>query len=331
MIKNHKILASTGAREKVLSILEKGVEAALPENVVKNSVKLKNGILTILDKEFKLKEYKNVFVIGGGKASYKMAEALNRIIGERISYGYVNSTANAKVGKITINKAGHPKPDDKGVLGVKKMLSINPSKDDMAICLISGGGSAMMPLPVKSISLEDLRKTNGLLLKAGATIFEVNTVRKHLSQISGGRLAAELYPATVISLIISDVMGDELSVIASGPTVADKTCFKDAMIIIEDYGMADKVPKSVTEHLLLGVDGKAEETVKEGDERIGRVYNFVIANNITALKAMEEEAQNQGLKPQIVNPAVNGEAREAGVVIAEEVLKAKSGAALIFG
>ena len=331
MIKNFKDISKTEDRRIILEILEKGIESVLPENVIKSSLSLDKHILKIQGKEFYLSDYKKIFVIGGGKASYQMAESINKIFKDKITLGYVNSTVDKTVGKITVNKASHPLPDKKGMQGVKKMLSIRPSKDDLVLCLISGGGSAMLPLLKEDINFEDLKKTNSHLLKAGASIDEINSVRKHISQVKGGNLAAKLYPATVISLIISDVIGDDLSVIASGPTAPDSSTFKDALLTLEKYSLIKKIPKNILQHLEKGLERKICETLKAGDKVFDKVYNFILANNFTALKTMEEEAKKQGLNAGIIDPNLQGEAREAGRYIAKEMVKANKNYALIFG
>ncbi len=331
IIKNYKTLKKSKEREIALKILEKGITSVLPENVIKNNVKLEKNVLKIKDEEFNLEDYDNIFVIGGGKASYRMAETINKILKKKIKKGFVNSIVNKKVGSIIINKAGHPSPDEKGMKGVQKMLSIKPLINDLIICLISGGGSAMLPMPVEEISLKDLKTINDLLLKAGANIYEVNTVRKHLSQIKGGNLARILHPATIVSLIISDVIGDDLSVIASGPTAADKSTFKDAVYILENYNLTDKIPKNALQYLTSGMEGKAEETVKENDVILEKVHNFILANNLTALEAMEEEAKKLKLQAVIEDPGIKGEARNVGRYVAEKVLETKPNSVMIFG
>lgn len=331
MIKNYNSLKKSKERGIVLKLLEKGITSVLPENVIKNNVRLEGNVLKIKDQSFNLEDYDNIFVIGGGKASYKMAESLNKLLKNKITKGFVNSIVNKKVGNIKITKAGHPSPDEKGMKGVQKMLSIRPSINDLIICLISGGGSAMLPMPVEEISLEELKTVNDLLLKAGANIYEINTVRKHLSQIKGGGLAKALHPATIVSLIISDVIGDDLSVIASGPTSADKSTFKDAMIILENYKLVDKIPKNVLYYLDNGVEGKVEETVKENDPVLEKVHNFILANNLTALEAMEEEAKKLKLEAVIEDPGLRGEARNIGKYVVEKILDIKPGCVMLFG
>jgi glycerate-2-kinase len=331
IIKNYNALKKSKEREIALKVLEKGITSVLPENVIRNNVILEGNVLKIKDQEFNLEDYDHIFVIGGGKASYKMTEAVNKILKKKINKGFVNSVVNKKVGSITVSKAGHPSPDEKGMKGVQKMLSIKPSINDLIICLISGGGSAMLPMPVESISLNDLKTINDLLLKAGANIYEVNTVRKHLSQVKGGRLAKALHPATIVSLIISDVIGDDLSVIASGLTAADKSTFKDAILILENYNLTDKIPKNALQYLTSGVEGKAEETVKENDAVLEKVHNFILANNLTALEAMEEEAKKLKLQAVIEDPGIKGEARNVGKYVAEKVLDTKPNSVMIFG
>ena len=331
IIKNYNALKKSKEREIALKILEKGITSVLPENVIKNNVKLEGNVLKIKDQEFNLEDYDNIFVIGGGKASYKMAEIINKILKKKISKGFVNSIINKKVGSMIISKAGHPSPDEKGMKGVQKMLSIKPSINDLIICLISGGGSAMLPMPVEEISLEEMKTVNDLLLKAGANIYEVNTVRKHLSQVKGGNLARILHPATIVSLIISDVIGDDLSVIASGPTSADKSTFKDAILILENHNLIDKIPKNALQYLTSGVEGKAEETVKENDAVLEKVHNFILANNLTALEAMEEEAKKLKLHAVIEDSGIKGEARNVGRYVAEKVLETKPNSVMIFG
>ena len=189
----------------------------------------------------------------------------------------------------------------------------------------------MMPLPQKDITLKDLKTTNDCLLKAGASIYEINSVRKHISQVKGGNLAAKLYPATTISLIISDVIGDDLSVIASGPTAPDSSTFKDALLVLQGYGLMEKIPKKVITHLRKGLEGKINETVKPKDKVFEKVHNFILANNLTALNAMKEEAKKQGLNAEIINSSIKGEAKKEGEYIAEEIIQAKKENALIFG
>ena len=234
IIRNFKHLAVSNQRKIALQIIEEGLKSIKTENVMRNSVKLKNNFLVIQNKRFNLKRFKHIYVIGGGKASHLMAAYLERLLGNRIDYGIVNSNVSLKLMHIDVVKAGHPVPNEDGAISVQKMVNIasDAGKEDLVICLISGGGSSLMTSGF-GISLEEKIRYNELMLKSGANILEVNTIRKHLDDIKGGVLAQYCYPATVISLIFSDVIGDDLSFIASGPTVFDKTTMKDALKIIK--------------------------------------------------------------------------------------------------
>jgi len=326
-IKNYKEISQTKERKIVLDILEKGIDSVLPENILTKYVKVKNNILEIKDKKFELKDYENIFVTGFGKASYQMAETLNEILKDKINYGYVNSTVNKKVGNIKINKAGHPIPDEKGMKGAQEISSIKCEKNDLVIVLISGGGSAMLALPEDTISLKDLEQANEILLKSGADINEINAIRKHISQVKGGKLAEKFHPATIISLIISDVIGDDLSVIASGPTAPDKTKFKNALDVIEKYELTNSLPPNVIEYLKIGT----KETIKEDNVIFEKVHNFILANNFTALEVMKEEAKKQGFKVEIKASSLEGEARQVGRYIADELINAEEKTILLFG
>lgn len=328
IIKNYSDFSTEKNKETVLRIIDKGIDAVLPENVIHKNVTLKDGILELKDQAFDLNKFKNVFLIGMGKASGAMAEELQKILKGRITKGYVNSTENKKLGNTTINKARHPIPDENGLKGVKEILKIvsNLKEDDLVVCLISGGGSAMAPAPQKGISLEELKEMNKVLVRSGAKIQEINIVRKHVSAIKGGRLAERIYPATIVSLIISDVIGDDLDSIASGPTAPDNSTLKDALNVLEKYDLIKDIPKSVLNYLK-----KGKETPKHGDKIFEKVHNLVIANNLTALNAMKEEAKKQGFKAEIINQSLTGEARKVGKYVSNEMKKASKNQALIFG
>ncbi len=331
IIQNFSKLASTKDREIVLRIVEKGIKSVLPEEVIQKNLNILGNILRVKDKEFDLDKFKRIFVVGFGKASGRMAQKINEIFKQRIKKGFVNSTEDFATGNIIINKAGHPLPDQKGMEGANKILSIKPQKDDLVLCLISGGGSTMFPCPVEGISLEDLINTNKLLLLAGANIYEINSIRKHLSKVKGGKLAARFFPATVISLILSDVLGDDLSVIASGPTAPDSSTFKDAVSTLEKYQLVDKVPKVVLNYLKGGMEGKYAETIKNKDKVFNKVYNFIVANNSTALENMAKKAKNYGLKTYIIDREISGEAKEVAKFISQKILESSKRSALIFG
>ncbi len=247
-------------------------------------MKVRRNELEIGTFSFKLSEFRRVLVIGGGKATAGMALEIEQILDGWITGGSVNIPAYTKPwpkGKqIKFNPASHPVPSKDGVRGVKNMLRLggHPSEDDLVICLISGGGSALMPLPSTGLQLSDKQKTTNLLLRSGAKIDEINAVRKHLSDFKGGRLAEKLHPATVLSLVISDVVGDKLESIASGPTVPDDTTYADAYKILQERGLWRTVPGSVRKRIQKGKEGKLPETPKKGSKgRGGRNQELVLS------------------------------------------------------
>jgi glycerate 2-kinase len=264
-----------------------------------------------------------VFVIGGGKASGFMAKALENIIGaENIVDGVVNCKGETlKTQKIKTMIAGHPIPDQRGVSGVKDMLALKRrysiGKNDFVICLISGGGSALMPYPADEVGLEDKQKITELLLSSGAEIDEINIVRKHLSQIKGGRLGNFYSPATVISLILSDVIGNKLTTIASGPTFPDQSTFSDAYEVLRQYCLLNKAPRRVTEFIRKGCRGDVAETPKT----LNNCYNYIIGDNSLALETMSGKAKESGFKPYIITARQRGDVTTVAWSRAKEVLE----------
>jgi len=259
-------------------------------------------------------------VVGTGKASAAMAQALERSWDGPLAGLIVTRYGHAVPCKgIEIVEAAHPVPDDAGTNGARRMLDMMTglTKDDLVIALISGGGSALLSLPAEGISVEDKRAVNRALLKCGAPIAEMNCVRKHLSAIKGGRLAAAAYPARVVSLVISDVPGDDLAAVGSGPTVADPTTFAEARAIIAKYGI--DAPPAVIRHLERGAD----ETPKPGDPRLHNVETKLIASPQKSLEAAAVVARKSGITPLILGDSLEGEAREVGIVMAGIALQAR--------
>jgi len=326
IIKNKKELLITKERENLLDILEKGVEAVLPEKVLKESVFFdkKNKTLKVKDTTFDLFS-KRIFVIGGGKGAYLMAKAIEEIFGgENIEAGIVNCNFDGqKTKKIKINKASHPIPDENGMKGVLSMMALkkqyNIGPQDIIIFLISGGASSLIPLPAKEISLEDKRRVNSLLLFSGADIKEINTVRKHLSLVKGGRLGLFFAPAKVISLIISDVIGDDIENIGSGPTVKDSSTFKDAIFVLKKYNLFERVPRSVKDFLEKGARGEIEETPKE----LENCYNFILVNNKVSLETMAKEGIKRKLKPLILKENLRGDPQSSAFDLAKNIKEGK--------
>ena len=314
-------------RERALAVLSTALEAVDPINATNRQVSLSGETLHIGQRTYDLSRYRNIYVIGGGKASGSMAQAIEEILGQRVTAGLVNVKYGygAETEIVRLNEAGHPIPDAAGMAGTKQMaeLARKATANDLVICLISGGGSALMTLPVEGITLADMRSFTDAFLRCGATINEINAVRKHLSQIKGGNLARLAYPAEIVSLILSDVVGSPLDVIASGPTVADTTTFADAYGVIEKYGLLDELPSPIVEHLQQGKEGLIPETPKVGAEAFARTHNLIIASNEVAAEAALAKAEELGFHTLLLSTFVEGEAREVAKVfaaIAKEIL-----------
>jgi glycerate 2-kinase len=257
---------------------------------------------------------RRIFVIGAGKASALMAQALEEILVDRIEAGWINTKHGHGVDlkRVICHESGHPVPDRAGVHGARKIaeLARQAAHDDLIICLISGGASALMPLPADGITLEDKQAATTLLLASGAPIEELNCVRKHLSAIKGGRLAQLAQPAPIISLILSDVVGDDVGVIGSGPTAPDATTFAEARRILHRRGIWDHAPAPVRDH----ISDAREETPKSQNPLFSRVRNVIVGSNRLALEAARVKAQSLGFRTVLLSSAIQGEAREVARV-----------------
>ncbi len=307
-------------KEQAEHILTTAIESVKPEAVIQNQVKLADNHLVIKGETFDLSQFNRIFVIGAGKAAAFMAHALEDVLRDCIREGIVVVKYGhaMKCHKITVRKAGHPVVDSNSIRATAEILTLleKVEKNDLVICLISGGGSALLERPAHTISLADLRSTFNLLLGCGATIDEINVVRKHLSLVKGGQLAQAIAPATCVSLIISDVIGDRLESIASGPTAADSSSFADAYQIVGKYDIENELPTIVKNYLLDGINGKNPETLKLGDPIFRKVHNFILANNLSALKAAHQKAEDMGFHSLILSSRIQGEARQAAKIIA---------------
>ncbi|MGQ9647740.1 MAG: glycerate kinase type-2 family protein [Thermodesulfobacteriota bacterium] len=313
-------------------IFSKAVSAVDPARKLKDTVRIERNHLLIKTDEgseiaFHLERVKNIFVAGAGKASASMALAMEEILGDRITQGIITAkyghTLSLK--KTIIIEAGHPIPDQNGFKGAKKIQSLlkGSGPSDLVIFLLSGGGSALLPFPVEGITLEEKQQVTQLLLECGADIGEINTIRKHISQMKGGWLARWAYPAAVIAFILSDVVGDPLDVIGSGPTVPDSSTYQDAWEILRKFDLLHKAAPSIQNHLAMGREGKVEETPKPGESVFEKVRNLIIGSNILALRAGEREASFLGLHTMILSSSIVGDTREAArfhAAIAKEVL-----------
>jgi glycerate-2-kinase len=320
IVQNGETRLDKKARELALKSLEAAIKAADPKLIIKSKIGLKGSVLQVNGHTFDLKKFRNIYVVGGGKASGSMAEALEEVLGDKIKEGLVNipkrSQHRTKI--VRLHEASHPIPDESGVEGTRKMLEIAEKADenDLLICLISGGGSSLMPMPRGEITIADKRRITEEMLKCGATINEINTVRKHISEFKGGWLAKKAYPATILNLVLSDVLGDPLDFIASGPTVPDSTTFSDAIKVLKKYGLWDRTPESIKKVLTDGERGLIPETPKADDEAFKKVFNVVIGNNRAASMAACETLKYEGLNTFLLTSLLEGEARHVGTVLA---------------
>jgi len=304
----------------VLAAMDEALAAANPARIIRKHLRLTGQVLHADALRFRLKEYRKIFVIGGGKASGHMAEEVEKLLGEWITRGLViipdYQWPRPQGPRIIYRAATHPIPTRKGMDSVLEMLDVveDVSLDDMVIVLLSGGASALMPLPAEGMSLKDEAQVTALLLKSGAGIEEINTVRKHLSQVKGGRLAARLYPATVLSLIISDVVGDRIDAIASGPTAPDPTTYYDAKQVLQKYHLWPRIPERARKVITDGLDGSIHDTPKRRDKAFRQVRNLIIGNNHESCLAAAEAMTKAGYRTQALSIQITGEAREAGRV-----------------
>ncbi|MEW6227037.1 MAG: glycerate kinase [Bacillota bacterium] len=307
-------------RSDAREIFRRALEAVDPYVAVKAHLYRDRDLLRVGGRTYDLRKIQRVLVVGAGKASGRMALAVEEILGDRVSAGLVN----VKYGHtdalrmVRLREAGHPIPDQAGLEGAREILDLvkTAGRDDIVLCLISGGGSSLLPLPCPGISLSAKQETTQVLLACGATIHETNAVRKHISLTKGGGLARAAAPARVISLILSDVIGDDLDVIASGPTVPDTSTFAAALDVLKRYGVVDRVPGPVLLHLEAGARGDAPETPKPGDPAFTNVANVIVASNAIAVEAAAREAAARGYRPLVLSSFVQGEAREVGRVFA---------------
>jgi len=296
----------------VAAVLQRAALAAVePGAAIRRHVHRDGDTLVVAGRRYDLTGYERVFVIGGGKAAAPMTAAITDLLGEHLSAGIVvtrrgQATSQSPAPNIQILEAGHPAPDESSVRGAQAVadLARRATARDLLICLISGGGSALLTLPAPGLTLADLQAITNALLRSGATINEINTVRKHCSQIKGGHLARLAAPATLVTLILSDVVGDPLDVIASGPTAPDPTTVEDARAVLERHWPAWTKRERFC------------ETPKPGDPIFERVQNVIVGSNRLAALAAVEQARRSGFDALLLSTYVEGEAREAARVAA---------------
>jgi hydroxypyruvate reductase len=305
-------------RRQALAILKAALRAANPAAAV----------VARLSRE-DLTRYRHIYVVGAGKAGAAMARAAERVLGRRITRGLLNVKYGhvAPLRRIELNECGHPVPDQRGVEGARRIAEIaaGAGSGDLVLCLISGGASALLPLPADPVTLDEKQEVTKLLLASGASIHEINAVRKHISRLKGGQLARLAWPAQVLSLLLSDVIGDDLDVIGSGPTAPDASTFALARAVLEKYGIFDRAPASIRERIESAERGEIAETPKRGERIFTRVRNVVIANNRLAVDAAAAHARQLGFHTLVLSTFVEGETREIArmhAAIAKEIVHA---------
>jgi hydroxypyruvate reductase len=332
-------------QEEMRAVMRAALQAVDPAAAVRRCVQVNDDVLHIGTARYPLAEVGRIFVVGGGKAGAPMAAALDARLPGRIhagcvniKYGHATTAVNSEMrigslpgiaserqpppgalaGPIRLVEAGHPTPDAAGVAGAEQIAALlgEAGERDLVIALLSGGGSALLPLPVAGVTLEDYRALTGLLLRCGADITEINTVRKHISRLQGGQMARLAAPARLAALILSDVVGSPLDVIASGPAVPDPTTYAGALAILQRYDLMDGTPASVRAHLERGAAGAIAETPKPGDPAFDRVTHVVIGDNASAALAAATEARQLGFQTVFLSSFIQGEAREVGKVAA---------------
>ncbi len=308
------------------------VEAAEPGRAVRSHVSVAGDRLEVRAPQgtvrLPLPGSGRVLVVGAGKGSAPMAAALEGLLGDRISAGLVcvKDGHGVPLERIEVVEAAHPVPDRRGVEAARRILTIAESagEGDLVVSVLSGGGSALLTLPAEGVDLEDIQALTRDLLRSGATIGEINTLRKHLSRVKGGRLAAAAHPARVLNLVLSDVIGDRLDVIASGPFTADPTTFADAREILERRGLWDRAPESVRRVIREGLEGRVPETPKPGDPRLEGVVQVIVGSNRKSLDAAAGRARSLGYEPLILTSRLQGEAREVARAIVAMAQEARS-------
>ena len=301
-------------RETLLDIAKRAVAAVRPGPALRQAVRREGDRLTVDGAEYDLSRFKRVLLLGAGKASASMARTLEDILGDRLDLGLVVTKYDhgLDLRRTEVLEAGHPVPDEAGVRAADRLLELASSAtaDDLVLCPISGGASALVPAPVPPLTLADKQEATRRLLACGAPIHEINAIRKHLSRFKGGGLAGALEPATVVTLIISDVVGDPLDVIASGPTAPDPSTFADCLAVLDRHRLCGSVPSGVERVLAEGAAGRLPETRKPEDDCFRRVQNVIVAGNAMAVDGGAEAARQHGYLPVVVDSAMQGEARD---------------------
>ncbi len=315
-------------REIAERIFIAGVKAVLPEKLIANLMSVRGSYLYIDNLKFCLDNISNIYIIGAGKASAAMAHYAECILGERITGGHVvvKYGYSCMLNKVKVSEAGHPVPDMNGVRATGEIVELakKAGENDLVICMISGGGSSLFTDLPGGLLPEELAIVNNLLVRSGASIEEINCVRKHLSLVKGGHFAGIVWPATLVSIILSDVIGNLLDVIASGPTAPDTSTYTQALQVIEKYNLTTDLTKGVLNFLMEGAAGNIPETPKPGDPVFRRTFNILAGTNLMALEASAKEAQQMGLRTFVIDDKVRSDVETTAQAIVETALHYKT-------
>ena len=311
-------------RKAAGEIFQAALDAVNPRTAVHRHLR-RDGEKLLADGEvYDLRE-RRIYVVGAGKASGVMAAAVEEVLGDRISAGVVvvKDGHGLPLQRIRIHEASHPVPDARGVQAKAAILALleKTRPEDLVIVLISGGGSALLPAPVAGTDLAEKQVVTRELIRCGATIEEINAVRKHCSRVKGGQLARAVQPASCLTLVLSDVIGDRLDVIASGPTAPDPTTYKDTLEVLRRYGLQDRIPASIRQYLESGAKGEVPETPKPGDICFEKVRHLIVGNNFQALLAGRDRAASLGFHTLLLTAALQGESREVAKTLAALLLE----------
>lgn len=321
MIRNRDQLEKGATHQLALDCIQAGIAAAQPDNAIKQALERSGSELRIQDSTLHLDAYSEIVIIGGGKAAAQMARVAEEVLGDHLTEGVVVTNDPVETNRVRVIEGSHPTPDEAGMEGAQEVLSLaeGATEETLVLCLLSGGGSALLPAPADGISLSEMQSLTDDLLASGATIHEINTVRKHLSDIKGGRLATATAPATVVGLVFSDVVGNDLSVIASGPIAPDRSTYDEAWAVLDRYEITPS--SAIQRRLDRGVAGEISETPGTDHSAFHRVQTHILADGSSALTAARSVVETSEYTPVILSSRMEGEAREiakAHVAIAEE-------------
>jgi len=313
-------------RADAVEIFRRAVAAADPRQAVLDRVRVEGDHLTVDGTDGRVRipipppGRGRVLVVGAGKASAPMADALEALLDDRVSGGLVcvKDGHTSPLRRVELREASHPIPDERGAEAAERILGLvtTAGEGDLILSVFSGGGSALLPLPAKGVPLQDIQLLTDQLLASGASIDEINTLRKHLSRVAGGRLGVAAHPAAVVNLVLSDVVGDRLDVIASGPFSPDPSTYAEALGILDRGGLLARVPCTVRSTLESGARGELPETPKPGDRSLERVTHAIVGSNCRSLEEAARKAREMGYRPLILSSFVQGEAREVAKVLA---------------